>query len=605
MTTPVWQPGTLYSPGAIVQPASAIPPTASPVVNAGFETGDVSWTKDAGWTIGQFGAGTHFQGTWSAQWNSTATGRIRATAAFTVVPGQVINATAQVQQGASSAGQAGARVEIGWYTSGDVLISYSSGNMVDSTSSQHWKQSSVTGTAPATAAKARIVGYAFRTSGGSALWMDNFAWDLQVTSLPTGLVFKATQAVTGSSASSEPTWPLILGGTVVDNEVTWQGVFASRVVWEASPILVSGSSEPTFPALADATVADGSIIWTAMNARVDQAPLSRIVQIAVSKIFIGDDDIIKFSATVNPLDHTTPNDAGYIPFGLNTFGGTPITCLALYRSNLMAFNASGFQMWQVDPDPANMAILDGGPVPCEYPDTAIPVSNDLVFLTSQGVRSVGIAAASTNLQAGFFGKAIDPLVLAAIAGGEVPFALFYPAAGQYWLFFGDEAFVLTMNGKTSESSWSRYEFPATIDSWTIKGTDLYLRATLPDSVPEAGDGGDVVWKVSRDALVDDQGGQDIEFEGYMAWNYLDFGAIGSDKELESMELVVDGEVSVSVGWDQRKNQQALATAPYTVDGDTVAGTPIPINITAPSMQVRLTFSGNQEWEWFSTVVNIV
>jgi hypothetical protein len=41
-----------------------------------------------------------------------------------------------------------------------------------------------------------------------------------------------------------------------------------------------------------------------------------------------------------------------------------------------------------------------------------------------------------------------------------------------------------------------------------------------------------------------------------------------------------------------------------VDGDTVPGTPIPLPITAPSMQLRLTFDGSQAWEWFSAALNI-
>lgn len=617
MGTPVWQPGTLYAPGSIVQPASAIPPTAAPVVNGDFEDGDSDWTKDAGWTIGEFGAGTHFTGTWSAQWDQTGTGRIKATTAFDVQPGQSITATAQVQQGASSSGQAGGRVEIGWYTSGDALISYSSGNLVNTGSNQHWKQSTITAAAPATAAKARIVGYAFRNSGGDELWMDQFTWNLQITALPAGLVFKATQALAGSSGSSEPVWPVVLGGTVVDNEVTWEGVYASRVVWEAAPVLVSGASEPTFPALAGATVADNTILWTAMTARVLQAPNSKIVTIAVSKIFAADNDIIKFSATVNCLDWESANDAGYIPFGLNTYGGTPVTALGLYRSNLVAFNSQGFQMWQVDPDPANMAILDAVPIPCEYPDTAVPVSNDLVFLTSRGIRSMGIAGASTNLQAGFFGQAVDPLVLAAIREGEVPFALFYPGAGQYWLFFGAEAFVLTMTGKVTDASWSRYAFPASVDAWDIVGTELYIRA------------GDLVWQVSPDAVDDDMPlpfiwgtedgaafgiedsedvfglegeGDSIPFDGYLAWQYLDLGAVGFDKALESVNVVSNGAFSLSIGYSE--SNLTLATTPYSVSGDTLPGTPIPLPITAPSMQLRLTFEGHQQWEWFSSVLNI-
>jgi hypothetical protein len=503
MSTPIWAPGTLYPPGSIVQPASAIAPVASPVVNGGFESGDASWTKDAGWTIGQYGSGTHFQGTWSAQWDSTSAGRIKATTAFAVQPGQIITASCQVQQGASSSGQAGARVEIGWYTSGDVLISYSSGNLVDSTSNQHWKQSTVTGTAPATAAKARIVGYAFRNSGSDKLWVDNFQWDLQITQLPAGLVFKATQAAPGNSGSSEPVWPTALAGTVVDFQVTWTAVYASRVVWEATPVLVSGSSEPTFPALADATVADGTVLWTAMNCRVDQAPNSRVVAIAVSKVFVGDDDIIKFSATVNPLDYETPEDAGYIPFGLNQYGSTAVKALGLYRSNLVGFNSEGFQMWQIDQDPANMAILDAVPVPCEYPDTVQPVFNDLCMLTSQGIRNIGIAGGSQNLQAGFFGKAVDPLVKDLIDEGTEPFALLYPAAGQYWLVFGPEAVVLTMNGGPKDASWSRYVFPYDLANWAILDGDLFLRTTIPADVEAETEAVDVVWRVSADALADD------------------------------------------------------------------------------------------------------
>jgi hypothetical protein len=97
----------------------------------------------------------------------------------------------------------------------------------------------------------------------------------------------------------------------------------------------------------------------------------------------------------------------------------------------------------------------------------------------------------------------------------------------------------------------------------------------------------------------------IPFEGSLIWNYLDFGQIGTDKELESVELVVNGEVAISVGWSQKRGEEALATPDYTVDGDTVGETPIPINLTAPSMQLRLTFSGSQAWEWFATKVNIV
>lgn len=616
MTTPVWQPGTIYSPGSLVQPASAIAPVPDQVTNGGFEDGASGWSLASGFTIGEFGNGTYFQGTWSLQWNSTGTGRAINTNATEVVPGQAINGNCQVQQGASSSGQAGARAEIAWYDASDELISITSGNLIDSGSNQSWKQSSVAGIAPVGAAFARFSVYAFRTGGSHALWIDNCTWDAVVSSLPSGLVFRAVQAIAGYSGATEPVWPVVNGAQVVDNEVTWEAVYASRVVWEASPILVSGAYEPEWPTVPGGTVADGTIKWVAMSNRVTdpKAPRSKIIEIAASKVFAADDDIIPFSATVNPLDWSSEADAGYIPFGLNTFGSTPVTAMALYRSNLVAFNSEGYQMWQVDQDPANMAILDASPLSCLFFKSPQPVMNDLVMCTPEGVRNIGIAGASTNLQAGFFGAQVDPLVLAKIQAGLIPFALFWPGAGQYWLIFGSEAFVLTMNGGNKDQSWSRYVFPADLTYWAILEGSLYLRAgnlvwvvdpeALEDDMPLpfvlGTEDGDFLTTESGDYLALETSQEGTPFTGYLAWEYLDFGLYGQDKMLDSVEVSCTGEVSLSLGYSQR--DFSLATDAYTFDGDTVTGTPIPIPLTAPSFQLRLTFSASQSWEWFASAL---
>lgn len=493
MPTPVWQPGTIYPPGSLVQPASAPPPQPDPLDNGGFEEGNTGWSMDAGFSIGEFGNGTHFQGTWSLQWDLTGEGRAINAEATEVTPGQTITGSCQVQQGASSSGQAGARVEILWYDVSDEFLSSSTGNMVNSTSNQNWKQSSVSAVAPAGAAFARFAVYAFRTSGGDELWVDNCTWDAVIASLPTGLVFRAVQATAGYSGSSEPAWPLVQGQQVVDNEVTWEAVFASRVVWEATPVLVSGEYEPTWPTTPDGEVADGTIRWVAMDWRVtdEKCPQGPVVAIGASKVFCADDDIIAFSATTNPLDWSAEEDAGFLPFGLQTYGSNPVAALGLYRSNLLAFNSEGYQMWQIDEDPASMAFLDASPVPCTFPKSGQPVSNDFAMVTPVGIRSIGIAGASTNLQAGYFGAQIDPLVLAKIQAGEAPISLTWPAAGQFWAIFGDEAFVLTMNGGTKDWSWSRYVFPDAITDWAILNDDLYLRA------------GNYVWRMDPEALADD------------------------------------------------------------------------------------------------------
>lgn len=90
----------------------------------------------------------------------------------------------------------------------------------------------------------------------------------------------------------------------------------------------------------------------------------------------------------------------------------------------------------------------------------------------------------------------------------------------------------------------------------------------------------------------------IPFESYIAWPYLDFGRLGVDKMMESFDIVANGTFRVSIGYSQKND--ALATTDYALDGDTLPGTPIPMPLTAPSFQFRLTFDAGQAWEWFAS-----
>jgi hypothetical protein len=328
------------------------------------------------------------------------------------------------------------------------------------------------------------------------------------------------------------------------------------------------------------------------------------VAIASAKIYAADNDIIRFSATANAQDWTSSQDAGFIPFGLNDYGNEPCEGLGLYRSNLCAFNSIGYQMWQVDPDPNNIAILDAEPVGCDYPKSIQPVNNDLVFLSPVGIRNIGTAGSAGNLQAGQFGKQVDPLVkglikLANANGYEVK-SLFYPGTGQYWMLIGPFAMVLSINGNNT-MSWSRYEFPATITDWTISDGVLYLRA------------GELVWEMSDEVVNDDvmqttaEGGTDTGYDGYMAWNYLACGQEGVEKDMEGFDLTIgtlddDGEMTdqpctceVSIGYNQ--SDKAMATEPYEVDGDSIPGTMIPMPMSSQSFQLRLDFGQGQNWGW--------
>jgi len=599
MAVPVWQPGTLYRPGTLVRPRTAPPVGSTQPANANFE-GTGGWSTSTPSIAIQNPAQFRFDGTGAMVWAGTfyvesyGTGYFWSDTAVPVRPGQTINAQCRHRRGTDNFDRQGCKLGIEWLDASQDPISVSYGAQINSGRDGPWFTLTASGAAPANAAFARlrVDGFNRNDGGNHPMWWDAFTWDYVYAAPPEGLVFRAVQAEAGFSGNTEPAWPTLPGQTVVDNEVTWEAVTTSRVVWEAHPILVSGATEPTWPTAVGAEVADNTIAWRAISRRIEdpRCPQSKVVAIAASKIFAGDNDIIAFSATVNPLDWSTPEDAGYLPFGLQTYGANPVQAMGLYRGNLVAFNSMGFQMWQVDEDPQNMALLDAVPIGSTYHESLQPVANDLVFLTDQGIRNIGIAGASTNLQAGEFGKAIDPLVQEALATGATARALYVPAFGQYWLFVGAQAFVLTINGGPQDMSWSRYTFPAAIDAWTILDNDLYLRA------------GDLIWRVSDEALVDDEGGNDVPFEGEIRWPYLELGALGRSKLLHGFDLVCQGQVHVSFGFDQ--SNEALATPEYPLDGETLPGGVIAMPVCAPSVQMRLRFSGGQKWEWMATCLYV-
>ena len=386
MAVPRWQPGRLYQPNTVVQDVASGALTSEQVTNSGFELGDQDWTKGTGWTIENV---VGFAGSWRAKFApSSGLHTIRSDDRRAVDPGITkINARGFFE----TTGTGKVRIGIRWYNSGGGVIKtdfpedsdgvalYITGNVTG------YRLQEVEARAPALAATAGVLVEGDGTT--NEVHVDNVTWNYARLTPIAEVIYKAVQAAADFSGSSEPIWPTVIGNQVVDNGVTWEAVQANRVVWTCESILTSGASEPTWTTEANTFVVDNNIAWETFTRRVtdENCPNTKQVAILASKIFAGDADITPYSATVNPLDWTTPNDAGYIPFGLNTYGSQPITALGIYRSNLVIWNAKAFQMWQVDEDPANFAILDAVPVGNPYYKSGSPVSNDLVWLTAEGI----------------------------------------------------------------------------------------------------------------------------------------------------------------------------------------------------------------------------
>lgn len=620
MATPKWAPGTLYLPGALVQPLTAIPPIVVALDNPGFDNGTLS-----GWTFTNVGGaaapGITTQNSHGGTYNlaydggdgTGYQGGIELIGENDENPpateGLIITATIQVRL--SQSGLSAGRVRIVWLDAlGNIIGAPADGNLIQkpASRSERWVLSTVTSQAPAGTASVKV-GFWGVAGGAGDVRFDSLTWNYTSASAPAGLIFKAVQPAAGVSDNVEPVWPNVLGVQVIDGGVIWEAVLANRVVWQAEPIMVSGPVEPAWPSAIGDRITDNTVSWEVISRRVEDenCPNSKAVAIAASKVFATDRDIVRFCMTTNCLNWTQEKDAGYLATGLQQANAGDMSVINQYRSNVVCFNPSVFQNWQADPDPAVMVILDQlSGIGSTWQQAAAPVGNDLFFLAALGVRSVGIAGASTNLQAGDVGMPIDPLVkaaiLAAIASGKQPRATFYPSAGQYWLAFPDypsvgitETFVYSLtNAGTKVGAWTRYQFPFTIEAFAQLADDLYIKhGRYISRVDEL---------LATDELTVDDVVLQQPFAGRVQWAWLDFGTPGVTKMLNGFDYVGVGQApTISVGFDQRNPN--LFTTPYQIDADTLVGGLIPLPVMAPTMSVRLDFEGGEAWSVRSVLLD--
>lgn len=616
-----WQPGTLYAPGAVVRPGTNQGAFINAIPNGDFEAGDDgNWVKTAGASVSvATGGATPYQGTFMGLLSCNhSTESLTMNTFGTVTPGQHVHAQAYVSTDASGT-DLESWVVLRWYTSADVFISETlSTGQFGNGSTNNYKIVSVEGNAPPTATRCRVQ---LRSSNGTSTrdsqW-DLVVWSLEQPAAVSNFLYEAVQSNAATSGTAQPTWPTTAGNTVVDGGVTWEAIGTSIITWQAIPIMQSGTGEPTFPTDIGSTVldpstytskdshsTDTSMTWTCVNRMItdSKCPNNPAVALGASHVFEGDTDIVDFSAAVDPTDWSSTNNAGYLPTGLNNYGDNPVKVLALYRSNLMAFNASGYQMWQIDPDPQNMALLDAQPIGSIYTQAAQSIANDLIFLTEVGVRNIGTVGATANMQIGNTGQPVDPLVVAQIkAGTYYPFALYYPGRGQYWIVFGPQAFVLTINGAGTRS-WSRYVFPDAITDWAINESVLYLRSA-----------GDLIWKLDSETLADDVHtvSANTAISLTTSHNFLaptnigflegDYGSVspttitGNDAHTYTIESIIDDGVS-NIFLVQLDDPGALATQNSVFDSVSFTDKNSVLRTFDANVATFSDAAGTAQWSW--------
>jgi len=150
----------------------------------------------------------------------------------------------------------------------------------------------------------------------------------------------------------------------------------------------TGGAEPTWSAVNGATTTDNTATWTTVT-----YPKGRCILSAYGRVWILSEDrtTIRYSALGLAYDFSTTNGGGLIDttaiFGRND---DSVTAIATFNNNLVIFSRFNTLIYSNISDPSNLTIVDQVVgTGCIARDTVENIGNDIIFLSYQGLRSLG------------------------------------------------------------------------------------------------------------------------------------------------------------------------------------------------------------------------
>ena len=172
---------------------------------------------------------------------------------------------------------------------------------------------------------------------------------------------------------------------------------------------------------------------------------------------------VKYSATEDPTNWSKVKDSSGalgLPAGLEASGNEFVKAVTSYRGFLCVFMENSIQLWKTNPNPGLTSLdttVDNAFV--EYFRTIAPINEDVFYLNSTGVHSVGQKLYTDTMSTIDIGSPIAELVVASLSTSFEPKAIYFPGDNQYILINNTDVFVFTHSSKSGLMAWTRWTVP--------------------------------------------------------------------------------------------------------------------------------------------------